>query len=184
MGTGTWRKLNYFIPLGSMLALIVAGVWATVQFWDRPDASAWIQCIWSIVAVFLAIIAPMWHAAAAAESEYRRTKALLGQIVVAAELLCDAVIKEEAIPQYSAPFYHLFNVGEWESVRDSLAAFPVTTLHSADELRDLMAVRAAMDQAVTWVRRTHAGNLLPHGAQENLKALMGRARVSFQRLRE
>lgn len=167
-----------------ILVLVCIAAWGTIQFMGQPDGPAWIQAIWSVVAAFLAVLAPIWHTTITANSEYRRNKKLLAELVAAGECLCNAVVKSGAIADHSAPFYDLFNFAKWQTARDSIAAFPVTVLKTSDELGDLMTVRRVMDQCFEWVKRTNSGSLTPAGAQNYIKELMEHSEPEFRRLKD
>ncbi|HXS07834.1 MAG TPA: hypothetical protein VN723_13680 [Rhizomicrobium sp.] len=136
-----------------LIGLVLLGSGAT-YFVLRPESSsivithqgaaALIQAIWSVLAVVLALIIPGWQDAVTAQNDYKRRKRLLQELVkTAAEMF-----REQALDL--APPAVLV-----KTLRDALAAFPVSDLQTAEEARDLMDVRNFVTLAYDFVVRAN-----------------------------
>ena len=150
-----WRALL-------MLLMMVAGAYATWVFLapGQKDGAAWIQCVWSIVAVSLAIITPGWPAdGSRLESEHRRHMALLAELVNFADVHLVSAGTAKETPEAAQNFFTRENIARFTEARDALASFPVTVFNAAQEARDLMMVRAAMAETVSLLARGQSGGL-------------------------
>lgn len=132
----------------TMLAMLTLGGYGTVKFLYAQDGAAWIQCIWSVAAVFLALIYPGWQAEVLAQTEYRRQMKLLSALVSSASGLADAAGEASACEESAMDFRAKYHLARYVAVRDALAAFPITAFLREREAQDLMHVRALMVETV------------------------------------
>jgi hypothetical protein len=167
---------------GFMLVMTALGIYGTLKFMNAKDGASWIQCIWSVIAVFLAIIAPQFQADAQAGAEYRRQKKLLREITLSAEVLLQAGSACGADHVAAGAFISGASLARWQAARDALASFPVTGLREAQEVSDLMAARATISEGAEAIQRAQSGVLAWVGATETMARVYDRDSAAFNRL--
>jgi hypothetical protein len=171
-----------FLKGGLILALVVAGAYATLVFShpDQKDGAAWIQCVWSVVAAMLAVIVPSYYADVQAHSDYRRHREMLSEVVGSAEKL----LKTAAGWQGDfAQFQQGHPLAVWAAVRDSLVHFPVGGLKHADEVQDLMIIRGVMAEACEMLELARGGKIPWPGFFQRCGHLLESADAAFRSLR-
>lgn len=149
---------------------------------SREGVAAIIQAIWSVLAVILAVITPGWHADVQAAAEYRRQMKLLGEIVTGAESALRAFAVTSGDVNAASAHGMQISIARWNSMRDSLNAFPATAVRTAREAGDLMRVRAVFAESVELVQRSKIGGLAWLGAADRVRILLDGAQDSFQHL--
>jgi hypothetical protein len=166
--------MTFLAILGTLYAISNPG---RAELRGTGDA-AW----WSIVAVSVAVIAPGLESEVKEKAEYQRQKRLLREIVLRAEVLLQAVAQIGADQQAAGAYFAHVSIPKWQSVRDSLAAYPVTGLQSAQEVEDLMTVRAVLSEVVHLQERGLTGALAYHAATNRMRQVWERDEPAFSRL--
>lgn len=149
---------------------------------SRAGPAALIQAIWSVVAVILAVIAPQWHADVQSRADYARQRRLLAEIVIAVESALRTAAACGNDPVAAATFGNAVKIGQWNSIRDSIAAFPVTALRTAAEVTDLMEVRSLIAESIETLKMTRRMAYAWNGATDQIRRGLEDAMPAIKRL--
>ena len=163
------------------IVILLPGQREYVQSLSGPASV--LQAIWSVVAVFVAVSYPSIESETKEREDRQRNRALLRQIVLNAEGMMRMGANASGNMDASAAFTSTASMVRWNSVRDSVAAFPITGLMEASEVEHLMAVRAGVSEAASAITRVHQGGLGPMGATETMARILNAdAKAAFEAL--
>ena len=136
-----WRTILLF-------TYVILGASGTLVFMDARDGAAWIQCIWSIVGVFLAILIPGWYAEIEEARAKKRKKALLRELVGGAMALMTTARQARGHFADTLDFQKTLKFDVWQQTKGALEAYPIIELETAEFAKSLVAFRAAFAKSV------------------------------------
>jgi len=129
----------------------MADLWGIFDAWIKGHESlaAWVQAVFSVAAIGIAIWAPIWHAQRQSKENAKR---LLGNVSAIADDAARLVqeFADALASEGERIGYDMFATAkEWEHTLSALGAIPLHDLPSHQIVRDLLELRRTFDAAYT-----------------------------------